>query len=133
VHIQGAHHIAFTVSNLEASAAFYEGLFDLEVLMSEASNGRKATVYRVVGGDLQLGLVEHNPNHGPFDPRQVGLDHFAFSVKSRESLDAWAKTLAERGITHSEVADVPPGAILNFKDPDGVALAFFWDRNLNPT
>ena len=60
------------------------------------------------------------------------MDHFAFSVKSREVLDASAEKLAELGVTHSEVADLAPGAILNFKDPDGVALAFFSDRSLNP-
>jgi catechol 2,3-dioxygenase-like lactoylglutathione lyase family enzyme len=133
VDVQGAHHIALTVSNLEASAAFYEDLFDLEVLMNEASDNRKATVYRIAGSDLQFGLVEHDPNRGSFDPRRVGLDHFAFSVASREALDAWAEKLAAHGVTHSQVVDVPPGAILNFKDPDGVALAFFWDRNLQPT
>jgi catechol-2,3-dioxygenase len=133
VHVPGAHHIAFTVSNLDASAAFYEDLFDLEVLMNESSAGRRATVYRVIGADIQLGLVEHDPSDGPFDPRRVGLDHFAFSVGSREDLDVWATQLAARGITHSAVSEVRPGAILNFKDPDGVALAFFWDRNRDPT
>jgi hypothetical protein len=28
----------------------------------------------------------------------------------------------------SNVIEIAPGAILNFKDPDGIALALFWDR-----
>ena len=39
-----------------------------------------------------------------------------------------SERLAARGVDHSGVIDVPPGAILNFKDPDGIGLALFWDR-----
>ena len=31
-------------------------------------------------------------------------------------------------LEHSGAVEVPPGAILNFEDPDGIALALFWDR-----
>ncbi len=31
------------------------------------------------------------------------------------------------GVTHSGVIDTPRGGILNFKDPDSLALALFWD------
>ncbi len=65
-------------------------------------------MYRVIGADIPLGLVEHDPSDGPFDPRRVGLDHFAVSVRNHD-LDVWAKQLAARGITHSAVADVPLG------------------------
>jgi hypothetical protein len=34
----------------------------------------------------------------------------------------------DEGIEHSGVIEIPPGAILNFRDPDGVALALFWER-----
>jgi hypothetical protein len=29
---------------------------------------------------------------------------------------------------HSGPIEVPPGEILNLKDPDGITLALFWDR-----
>jgi glyoxylase I family protein len=63
-----------------------------------------------------------------FDPTVTGLDHCAFTVDRREDLDAWVQRLDDHGVAHSGVIDVPPGAILNFKDPDGIALAIFWDR-----
>jgi catechol-2,3-dioxygenase len=76
-----------------------------------------------------VGLVQHDPRtEQSFDPTIVGLDHLAFTVGSRADLDAWAQRLEERGILHSGAIDVPPGATLNFKDPDGVALSLFWDR-----
>ena len=58
----------------------------------------------------------------------MGLDHFSFAVERRADLDAWAQRLDDEGVVHSGVIDVPPGAILNLKDPDGIALAIFWDR-----
>ena len=45
-----------------------------------------------------------------------------------EELDEWAARFDAEGVTHSGAIDVPTGAILNFKDPDGIALALFWDR-----
>jgi hypothetical protein len=31
-------------------------------------------------------------------------------------------------IAHSGVVEVPPGAICNVRDPDGIQLARFWSR-----
>ena len=81
------------------------------------------------GGEPIVGLVQHGPaRNDRFDPTVVGLDHLAFRVGSRQELATWAARLDERGVAHSGPIDVPPGAILNFKDPDGIALACFWDR-----
>jgi catechol-2,3-dioxygenase len=80
-------------------------------------------------GAIGVGLVEHiGHEDDSFDPRRLGLDHAAFNVGSREELDEWATRLTAAGIEHSGAIDVPPGAILNFTDPDGIALALFWDR-----
>ena len=85
------------------------------------------------GGGYSVGLVEHRPaDERRFDPARVGLDHLAFSVETREQLDEWAARLSAAGIDHSAVADIPPGAILNFKDPDGISLALFWDKQRTP-
>ena len=75
-----------------------------------------------------FGLVEHVGPPDTFDPRRLGLDHLAFTVATREALDQWAARLADAGVDHSDVIEVPAGGILNFKDPDGIALALFWDR-----
>lgn len=70
----------------------------------------------------------HARHSEPFEPTHIGLDHLSFSVDRREDLDAWVRLFDDRDVAHSGVIDVPPGAILNFKDPDGIALAIFWDR-----
>jgi glyoxylase I family protein len=74
-------------------------------------------------------LVEHvgSPPQA-FDPTATGLDHVAFTVDSPEEMDAWAKRLTAHGIAHSGPIEVPPGQILKFMDPDGLAFALFWAR-----
>jgi glyoxylase I family protein len=49
----------------------------------------------------------------------------AFTVASRKELEHWATELTLAGVEHSGIVEIPPGAILNFKDPNGIALALF--------
>jgi catechol 2,3-dioxygenase-like lactoylglutathione lyase family enzyme len=125
--VTGFHHVALTVRDLAASAAWYEDLFDLDVMMEEPGDERRAKVYRLRGTDAVFGLVEFASNDGStFRPDRTGLDHAAFSVATRADVDAWADRLDAAGIEHSGAIDIPVGAILNFADPDGIALSIFW-------
>jgi glyoxylase I family protein len=125
----GFHHVALTVRDLEASSPWYERVFDLETVMDEPGEQRAARVYRLAGTSTWLGLVQHQANDGsPFSPTRTGLDHLAIAVASRDAVDEWAAHLDALGIEHSGAIDVPPGAILNFPDPDGIQLSIFWDR-----
>ncbi len=76
-----------------------------------------------------LGLVEHRAVGNDFDPQNLGLDHLAFNVASREELEYWGRRLDERGVTNSGPIETPFGGMLNFKDPDGIALALFWEHS----
>lgn len=126
--VTGFHHVALTVRDLSASASWYEELFDLEPLFDEPGGERQARVYRLRGTGALLGLVQHAANDGSgFRPDRTGLDHAAFAVATRAEIDAWGEHLDEAGIEHSGVIPIPTGAILNFSDPDGVALSIFWD------
>jgi catechol 2,3-dioxygenase-like lactoylglutathione lyase family enzyme len=125
----GFHHVALTVRDLDRSVAFYADVLGFVELFRENSDERRACVMRFPGGAPGVGLVQHRPGYDvPFDPTRLGLDHVAFTVDSRDGLDHWARRLTDAGVEHSGALDIPPGAILNFKDPDGIALALFWDR-----
>lgn len=125
----GASHISLSVSNFEQSMSWYRRVFAAEVMLDESSDYRHAVVLALPGTDLLIGLAQfHERDGAAFDPSHTGLDHFAFAVATREALEEWATHLDSLGITHSGALDIPPGAILNFKDPDGIALALMWRR-----
>jgi glyoxylase I family protein len=125
----GIHHVALTVTDVDASVAWYTSVLGFEELFREEGEARRACVMRYPGGGVSIGLVQHAGTEGDvFTPVRLGLDHVAFTVATLEELDAWAARLSAAGIDSSGPIDVPPGAILNFKDPDGIPLALFWDR-----
>jgi len=127
--LAGLHHASLTVSDLEASAEWYIRVLGMVEQFRETGPTRMAAVFRFAGGPGLVGLVEHvgSPS-GAFDPTVTGLDHLAFTVSSREELREWAEHLSAHGIDTSGPIEIPPGEIVNFKDPDGIALSLFWDR-----
>ena len=126
--LSGLHHASLTVSDRDASADWYVRVLGFRELFREESEDRRASVMTFATGGYSVGLVEHRPHRDDgFAPVRIGLDHLAFSVATREELIAWQPRLEQHGVAHSGVIDIPPGAILNFKDPDGIALALFWD------
>jgi glyoxylase I family protein len=126
--LSGFHHVALTVRDLDASIDWYTSLLGLELAFREEVEGRRSCVMQFPGGSPWFGIVEHNFEDGGFDARRLGLDHVAFDVATMDEMDAWAVALTAAGIDHSGAIEVPPGAILNFKDPDGIALSLFWQR-----
>lgn len=129
MRVVGASHVSFSVSDFDRSLNWYCKAFDAEVLMDEPAEHRHAAVLRLPGSDLLIGICQfYEGEKSTFDPTHLGLDHFAFSVAAREELDLWARRLDDLGVPHSDPIEVPPGAILNFKDPDNIALALMWRR-----
>lgn len=125
------HHIALTVSDLKRSTEWYSRVLGMVEFLREDSPTRRAAVYRFAEGGPSVGLVEHAGSCGAsFNPTIIGLDHVAFRVVSQKDMRDWAAHLDSSGVDHSGPIEVPPGEILNFTDPDGIALALFWDRTL---
>jgi glyoxylase I family protein len=57
-----------------------------------------------------------------FDEDRAGLDHIAFRMGSMAELNAAAAHLDDMGIQHEPVKDIGPSYILQFRDPDNIAL-----------
>jgi glyoxylase I family protein len=127
--LSGLHHVALTVSDRDVSAEWYGRVLGMGELFREEGETRRASIMSFANGQISVGLVEHLPvDQESFDPRHRGLDHLAFTVETKAEIEEWGRRLNEENVSNSGVIDIPMGAILNFKDPDGIALAMFWDQ-----
>jgi glyoxylase I family protein len=122
-------HVRFTVTDIERSRQFYESVFGWPVLLEIPDNANQATrsqlsfLYGGVIYDLGGTLIGLRPvATDRFDENRVGLDHIAFRATSKSELDTAAKHLDDLGINHEPVKDIGPSYILEFRDPDNIAL-----------
>jgi glyoxylase I family protein len=122
-------HVRLTVTDIERSRQFYETVFGWPVLLEVPENADESTrsqygflfggVIYDLGGTL-LGLRPVAKDR--FDEDRVGLDHIAFRLATKAELDAAAAHLDEVGVRHEPVKDIGPSYILEFRDPDNIAL-----------
>jgi catechol 2,3-dioxygenase-like lactoylglutathione lyase family enzyme len=133
------HHVGFTVSELEASIAFYQALLGCRILERSSGSGPELETLtgipgvRVITADLEVpggGILELVQYLAPPSARlaqerhQAGHTHVAFVV---ESIDAALERLTVLGITSasSPVTIAEPGSawdgtrVLYACDPDG--------------
>ena len=132
----GLHHIAITVTDLEASIAWYERVFGIALRMEVPHPGGTGMILADDGMNLVFALHRHEANEGErFAETRTGLDHVGLRVPSRADLEAWQSHLDELGVrqaaladqpcTQSPIEDRPFGSILVFRDPDNVQLELF--------
>jgi glyoxylase I family protein len=124
--LQGVGHIALTVTDPMRSAAFYNRLFDAQTLLTVEDDIGPLTI--CVSPVMMFAFRTH-PSTGEadrFDPARVGLDHLGFHVADRQQLEAWQVRLDEQGVTNSGIMEDENGMHLNAKDPDNIALEFFY-------
>ena len=122
-------HVRLTVTDIERSRQFYESVFGWPVLIEVPENADEATrsqlsfLYGGVIYDLGGTLLGLRPvANDRFDENRTGLDHIAFRLASKEELDSAALHLDEVGVAHEPVKDIGPSFILEFRDPDNIAL-----------
>jgi glyoxylase I family protein len=125
-------HLRLTVTDIDRSRAFYDDLLALPVAFELPPDADDATreelgflyggvIYKL--GDSLLGLRPVAAD--TFDEDRTGLDHVSFAVADHAALEAAAAELDARGIVHAGVKDIGAGYILEFRDPDNIALEFF--------
>lgn len=127
------HHLAITVTDLDASARWYEDVFELRV---RTDIPHERGVGRLLADDdrsLIIVLHRHDSNDGAlFSEVVTGLDHIGLRLPTRADLEAWQTHLAEKGVEQSAVADKPStqspisdeayASVLVFRDLDNIQL-----------
>ena len=120
------HHVAVTVTDMDASIAWYKDLFGFEELVRDEHFGDSGGYAVVLGPpDWSMGVVlNYHPTNGgeAFDPTRTGLDHIGFVMPDRAALEEWETRLSDKGVKHSPITDHEWGSSLNFRDPDDMQL-----------
>lgn len=122
-------HVRLTVTDIDRSRAFYDEVFGLPVVYEVPPDADEATrqelaflyggvVYQL--GDSLLGLRPVGTD--TFDEDRVGLDHVSFTVGSVADLESAAAFLDSHQISHGGVKSIGRASILEFRDPDNIAL-----------
>jgi glyoxylase I family protein len=132
IAIKSFAHVRLTVTDIDRSRAFYDALFGLPVAIEMPPDADPATrerfaflyggvIYQL--GDSALGLRPVGSD--TFQEDRVGLDHISFAVEDRAALDTAVQVLDSQGVAHGEIKDIGEAWILEFRDPDNIALELF--------
>jgi glyoxylase I family protein len=127
------HHLGLTVSDVDASAEWYERVLGFERVgaYTAPDGGRRKVFLRHRGLRARVGLTEHvDGAKEPFAETRAGLDHLAFGIATREELEEWTQRFAAHGVVFSPVAasnTIAGAAVVVFRDPDNIQLELFYD------
>jgi glyoxylase I family protein len=129
INANAVAHVRLTVTDIGRSRRFYESVFGWPALLEVPDGADDATREQLsflFGGviyDIGEALIGLRPvADDSFDEDRVGLDHLCFRVSSKAELDSAAEHLDDLGIAHEPIKDIVRGYILEFRDPDGIAL-----------
>jgi len=130
------HHLALTVTDLEASVQWYSDVFDVHPVMDIPHQGGLGRILADADHELMIALHHHETNNGDLCAETTtGLDHAGFTVANRADLVQWQDHLETHGVIRSEVAgkpltqspiaDEPYASVLVFRDQDNIQLELF--------
>lgn len=116
-------HVALTVTDLTRSKEWYGRVLGWAPVMDGEASGVRFSVGALPNGGPLVGLREYDGHDlDSFDPTRLGLDHLAFAADSVEELSSWEQRFTELDVTFTPTQVTPYGHVLNFKDPDAIAL-----------
>jgi catechol 2,3-dioxygenase-like lactoylglutathione lyase family enzyme len=124
----GFNHVAFLTTDMDRTVSFYEQVFDAKVVHEILKSDDHPWMKIVdIGGDAALNIFHATAEEIIGERRRQGgrgaVDHFAFGVDSRDTLDVVRQRMIDAGA--QEVGDVQRLGgewSLFFRDPDGLEL-----------
>jgi glyoxylase I family protein len=129
VNVTGVHHLTLSVTDVEASAEWYQRLLGPATVVRREGPGWTRVRMAWPSGVI-VGVTAHEDTYPDdrFDHTRVGLDHVGLACPTEADVRAWAAHMDEAGITRGPVEDVPYGWAVTARDPDGIAIEFFCSK-----
>lgn len=119
------HHIELYVSDLPTSAAFWSWLLTEKFAYTVYQQWDRGISFRLHDTYIVLVQTEEPYLDVPYHRKRTGLNHLAFHCDSRESVEAIAAELADKGTallygdTHRNTEDY---YAVYFEDPDRIKV-----------
>jgi catechol 2,3-dioxygenase-like lactoylglutathione lyase family enzyme len=124
----GFNHIATLTSSMDRTVGFYEEVFEAKVVFEVQPTADHPWMKIVdVGGGAALNIFEAPADEIIGERRRPGhrgaVDHFAFAVDSRQTLEQVKAHLVAAGAQEvGEIQQLGSEWSLFFRDPDGMEL-----------
>ncbi len=122
--LTGVDHLAFTVTDLDRTTAWYCEHLGFHPLVRYLNSEIGAEVQVLEHVELPARLSFRRFDAGgsePFSEFRVGLDHFALRVTDESDLGEWQHRLEDAGVGCNRT-DLPELSILVFRDPDNIQI-----------
>jgi catechol 2,3-dioxygenase-like lactoylglutathione lyase family enzyme len=124
----GFNHVATLTTSMDVTVGFYEQVFDAKVThVIEPSGDHPYMKIVDVGGGAALNVFEVPAETIIGERRRQGgrgaVDHFAFMVEDRATLEQVAERMRAAGAQEvGEIQELGGELSLFFRDPDGMEL-----------
>lgn len=116
IKIAGLDHVAFRVSDVERSLAFYQ-----DVLSASVRSRSSSSAFLTVGQDWIALFGQGTTTTGQPESERVGVDHVSFDITSHGSLQERMDAIRSKGLEPIN----PSGSNRTyFRDPDGNLIQF---------
>nr|WP_062354944.1 VOC family protein [Herbidospora yilanensis] len=121
--LRGFHHVKLPVSDVRASAGWYERVLGLAVAIEFVEDGElRGVAMRDPGHTLMIALREEPGRAAALG----GFDPLALAVPTLEALRAWTARLDALGVPHAGIAEGSIGWLIGgLIDPDGVEIRLY--------
>ena len=130
VRVQGLRHLALKVTNLAKSQAFYQNLFDMQVVWQPdeenlylSSGVDNLALHQIPASEVQ----QYHRGQGQF------LDHFGFLMDSPESVDQLYQRVQEQGATilHPPKRHRDGSYSFYLADPDHITIQVLYEPTVS--
>ena len=125
--LKGLNHVAVITNDASRLNAFYEEVFDAEVLRDgsefSADEGPRLAIIKIGDwAELNVFQIEGNTEADRQTPMfgRGQLDHLALQAASIDSFETVRQRLMARGAADDFVTDFGPMLSIFFRDPDGL-------------
>jgi len=116
----GLTHIAIAVKDLDQTLAFYQKVFEVEVMYHKDDFLQVTTP----GANDIIVFEKKKADYG----KTGGIAHFGFRLRSPEDIEEMAKRIKAAGATITDQGEFVPGEpYIFFKDPNGYEVEIWYE------